>query len=126
MTAKAEGRNADHQPRAGTDRCGTWYAEPWRKSPVDLPERDEISAQAEEGGMSERHKTAVAAQQVPRQAHDRPDRHHRKYQQVIGVFDKSREHAIGNGKRADQQRLAAPVGVEHVRYASAPYRTIPG
>src|SRR3954465_3560596 len=109
MTAQAEGRNTDQQPRSGTDCCGAWYAEPWRKPPVDLPECDEIGTQAEERGMPERYKTTVATQQVPRQAHDGPDRDHCQNQEVIGMFNESREDAVRNYKRGDQQRLAAPI-----------------
>ena len=43
--------------------------------PMQLRQRDEIDAQTEECGMSEGYEAAIAAQDIPGQAHHRPDRH---------------------------------------------------
>ena len=127
MAAQAERRHADDQARESADDGGTGNADPGRQAPVNLRQRDEIGAQAEERGMAEGHEAAVSAQQVPREAHHRPHRHDREDQQIVGMPDECREQAVRDGESRDQQCLAAPaIAVNragHVRSASSPCRT---
>lgn len=89
MAAQTKGRNADQQSGDGADDARAGDADPWREPPMELRQRDEIGTQTEECGMSEGYEAAIAAQDIPGQAHHRPDRHDGQDQLVIGM--------IGNG-----------------------------
>src|SRR5438045_687387 len=71
---------------------------------MDLAERGRIGAEAEEGGMTERDQAGVAAEQVPGQAEDRPHRHQRHDQLVIGVGHAQRQRGIERGEDQDRQQ----------------------
>jgi len=123
MAAQTEGRNTDDQAGKSPDGRGTGNAEPGRQAPVNLRQRDEIGAEAEECGMAEGHEAAVPAQQVPREAHYGPHRHDREDQQIVGMLDEHREQAIRDGECGNQQSLPAKIDAEHVRSAASRCRT---
>src|SRR4029079_8785371 len=55
-------------------------------------------------GVTERDQPGVAAEQVPRQAEDRPDRDQRHHKLVIGIGHAQRHHRIERGEDEDRQQ----------------------
>jgi hypothetical protein len=111
VALQAEGRKADQQSGdAAEDGCDRDH-DPRRQVEMDLAEHDGIGADAEEGGVTERDQSGVAAEQVPRQAEYRPDRNQRHDKLIVGIGHAQRHHGIERGEDDDgQQRTPSAHG----------------
>ena len=100
--------------------------DPRRDAEVHQQQRHGVGAEAEEGGVPERDQARIAAQNVPRQSHHRPDRHQSQHELVVLVGDQQGaeriQHvnsAIARSAATMDRRLRMHA---QVRSALRPYR----
>lgn len=84
--AQAKAQVADRQREDRRDQAAERNAVPRRELELEVQDHRRVRADAEERGVSERHLTRVAAEQVPREPEQRPHQHRdREVQQKLVV-----------------------------------------
>src|SRR5882672_4409541 len=106
MPLQPEGRKSDRKPRDAAEHSGDRNQHPGRQVEIDLAERGRVGADSEKSGVAERDQAGVPAEQIPRQAEDRPDRHQRQHELVVGIADGQRDRRIEHREDDHRQNRA--------------------
>ena len=115
---EAEGRRADQQRGQHGDHRARQHAEPGGDAGSRRQQHGDVGADAEEGLVAERDLPGVAADDVPGEAHRRPQEHEREDAVVIALGDDEGQPQAERHDRGDAE--PAPPPPAHVPDARQP------
>jgi hypothetical protein len=104
---EAERRQPDDDRGHHRQRHAGEHADPRRELELDLEERGRVGADAEEGLVAERHLAAVAADDVPGQAHRGPDEDQRQHAVVVLLREPERQQQAGGDDPGDHEPVSS-------------------